>query len=192
MSATKRVIVFAGKKGSGKTTAADIVSRGSSRRVLRLHFASLYKEIARAAGFSDAELYGSEKEKNNSLVGISAREFLCLLGDFFRYTLPEKTARRWLGGSPAALTTHILLRRIEESDADLIIIDDLRYLDEYEALEGLGLCEFYFIERPTLAVAAAPPHRSETDMHTFATKARWIINAGPLPAFAEKITQTIA
>lgn len=192
MSSSKRIIVFAGKKGSGKTSAADIVSRSSSRRVLRLHFASLYKEIAHAVGFNEAELYGSDKEKPSPVNGISAREFLCILGDFFRYTLPEKTERRWLDGSPNALTTHILMRRIEASDADLIIIDDLRYLDEYEALNSLGVCEFYFIARPTLAESGEVQHRSETDMHTFANNARWIVNDGTLRSFSEKIAHIIA
>jgi hypothetical protein len=192
MSTSKRIIVFAGKKGSGKTTAADIVTRDSKGRVLRLHFASLYKNIAHEVGFSDAELYGGEKEHISPLNGVSAREFLCLLGDFFRYTLPEKTTRRWLSGSSNALTNHILLRLIEESYADLIIIDDLRYLEEYEALERLGSCEFYFITRPALTESNEPPHRSETDMHTFANKARWIVNDGPLPSFVQKITNIIA
>lgn len=120
----KKVIAIFALAGSGKTTAALSFSSAEV-----LSFASTYKEISLLLGFNM-----QRKDEADPIFGISPREFLQSFGDFCRYQMPEKFGKRWLGGEKVSLSSFLMRERIKSSKAETVIIDDLRYVEEFEML----------------------------------------------------------
>ena len=151
---------------SGKTTASHCL-----KRILRakyngpihyLSFATIYKDIARLVGFNIFK-----KDVIDQQLGISPRDFLRSLGDFFRIHLPNKHPQ-WLKGQTVSFSTFFLTSKLQSLEG-IVIIDDLRYMEEYEAMMNLG-AKIAYIYRKGITIDYS--HSSETELFEIVKKAQ--------------------
>jgi 5'(3')-deoxyribonucleotidase len=112
-----KVIAFLGRAGSGKTTAARYFEERYGAE--RVSFAAPIKRIARdMLDFSDAQLYGNEKEAIDPRYGFSPRWVLQRLGCGGRDHI---AADVWLD---------VAVRTAVASRAPVVVIDDCRFINE--------------------------------------------------------------
>lgn len=156
----KFLLGIKGKIGAGKTESA---------KILKKHFPSMeyamadpIKQIGRILGFSDEELYGTQKQKlqKNKYWGISSREFLQTFGtEVCRNFLPTVIPQM----------NNIWVRNFEifcqKNQGNNIIVSDVRFLDEAASIKKLGgiIIE---VQRPDLKsadVLSHNIHQSETE-----------------------------
>lgn len=147
MSHSKIIIGLAGKRGSGKSTAARYLCEKYG--FVEVAFADPIKEIAEVLGFDGVrgDLY--EKEKVNSRWQVSAREFMQKFGtEVMRETLPVYI--------PTMSNVWIKLAkgRILDCKSDRIVVSDVRFIDELKMLTGIGArCYNIHRTRPTALIA---------------------------------------
>lgn len=140
------ILAFSGKKQSGKTTSSTYINqRFTGSR--RFNFADTLKGIVmRCFGATFEQCYGSDADKNSLLpCGRSCREVLQLIGtDMFRKIDPECWVRAWKAGVlelqvKTKLANKVRLAVGEPSeDIPLIIVDDVRFPNEIEAIHSVG------------------------------------------------------
>lgn len=129
------IIVFSGKIGSGKTTAANYLKLKYG--FLPYSFARPLKKIGKIFGFSHNEMYGTQKEKLsiNEKWGISGREFLQKVGtELFRNNLQKVLPNIQI---EYGIWSDIFMNKYKEHN-DNYVIDDMRFEDEYNMLRDLG------------------------------------------------------
>ena len=116
------VVGFAGKIGSGKTTAAFYLC--DKYFYHRTRFADPLKRMMRALGCSEAEIDGEKKHEPCALFGgKTPREAMQLLGTEWGRTLdPDIWVRAWARD----LRSH------------RIVVDDVRFPNELAAVHELG------------------------------------------------------
>jgi hypothetical protein len=160
---------FAGLKGSGKDTAADLVAKHfPANTVARVAFADPLKRMALAAGYPEHVLWGPTEARAwvHPQTGVSARRFLQVMGteagrglsptiwiDLFRATFAQIQSlsgayERTLGFVPSAAAPPI----------QLVLVTDVRFANEAEALPKLG-GRVLLIQRP--GIDTGDPHESE-------------------------------
>lgn len=189
-----RIIAFCGTKGSGKTTAAHRLRRflSPSSALIQfceiVNFAHPLKQISLATGFTYEELYGLQKETPSPSLGITAREFLQDLGDFFRIHLPQHYPN-WLQGSGEKFTTYMMRERIKSSKAQWVLVDDVRYPDEYQMLQEFG-AKVCYIERSG-GDKKFSDHSSEQKVKEFSDDLERIENNGTLDEFFGKVDKIL-
>lgn len=118
------VIALIGPAGSGKSTVATRLVENYG--AVRYSFAAPLKEVAkRALEFSDAQLYGTQEEKEaiDPRYGFSARWFLQRLG--------TEGCRGVFG---LDFLTKMCLDIIRRQNPRLAVIEDMRFGDEAEAV----------------------------------------------------------
>lgn len=152
-----RVIAFTGYAGAGKTTAAKyLVERSLMRRgkALRLSLATPLKDLCVSlfVNAPPAAFYGSQADKEAPLEaypGWTGRSILQHVGtEGIRAVDPN-------------VWSTLLLQRIENQRelCDLIVVDDVRFLDEATALSGVA--SIYRIDRDSCGPGE---HASERDI----------------------------
>jgi hypothetical protein len=153
---SNQIIAFAGKKESGKSTAAELVRiiQPDHKSVCRLSFADPLKEMVEAllfyAGASLDEL-DNDKELFIPAIGASYRELCQSLGNDW--------ARKFFN---PVLCVNLMAQRIDELDGEwLIIIDDVRYKNEADFIRDQGGLLVH-IETPSHIVDT---HESEAGFH---------------------------
>jgi len=136
-------ILLCGRTTSGKDTCAKYLSQVWGYNVV--HFADPLKEGCRHFfGFTDAQLYGEDKMKEDAFWGITPRQALQLVGtELMRQTLPTLL--------PGKMDDRFWLRRMErtldENPWKSFVIADGRFPNEVEFVnEQGGKC--IRIERP--------------------------------------------
>ena len=132
------ILGLAGLRGSGKTAVADAVVKSERVKVSRpvgrrMSFARHLKDVLRTLADSKEDV-----EKDACLYEESAftgRDFLTLFGaEFVRDRIGENF---WVD----VLTKRILdLSRFYNLRATLVVIDDVRYPNEYALVKALGVC----------------------------------------------------
>lgn len=118
------IIGFAGRKGVGKTTAANYLRRIHGFTVLS--FSSKLKCLSGILipTFTNKHLSGPEKETPLDFIsGHTAREFMERFGEFMRFWDKDY----WISGIKS-----------ESWDNQNIAIDDVRYPNEVDFIRGLG------------------------------------------------------
>ena len=123
------IIALLARAGHGKTTVANYLRDTYGAKIVSL--AGPLKRCAKnVMGFSDAQLYGSQAEKEavDPRYGMSARRFLQLLG--------TEGLRHEFGPD---VHVHALLHSIEEDDArtdthNVYVVDDTRFTNEVAAI----------------------------------------------------------
>jgi hypothetical protein len=123
------IIALLAKAGHGKTTIAKHLERTYGTRTISL--ATPLKETAKAVmGFSDAQIYGSQAEKEaiDPRYGFSARTFLQRLG--------TDGMRRFFGPDVHvnALLRQIALEGLAGPHRPIYVIDDARFPNEVAAV----------------------------------------------------------
>lgn len=137
MDSTPKVIaIYSAGHGSGKSTLARFLSDYLTNKDHNVAIKSFAENIkAMAWNLLDYEtVYRKKDEPCEKLYGKTPRDLLIVLGE----TLKEKIDQR--------IFADALIRDIEESDADIVIIDDLRFPVELHCLReeyGLYLCVVY-------------------------------------------------
>jgi hypothetical protein len=125
------IIGFSGKRGVGKTLAADYLVK--KYQFDKVSFADKLKEDAKVFfPFTAAQLYGDAKEKPFNQYDWTPREFLIKLGQFMRYW----DDMYWIKSSLAAG-----VKKYRN-----IVIDDLRFKNEANFLKA-GYAKLIRIER---------------------------------------------
>lgn len=146
----RQIIAVCGYKGCGKTTAARVFYQ---RGFTRVRFAEGLKSMLKVLGLNDAELDGELKEAKCELLnGATPRHAMQTLGQEWGRNLISATL--WIDHwkrSIAKLPAHTP-----------IVVDDLRYPNEQEALWELQ-GEIIFIDRPGLGRTSS--HASEDLSH---------------------------
>jgi hypothetical protein len=134
------IIGFLGKKGSGKTTCGELLQqlgRDNGLKVIRVSFADPLKRLCSdlycfAYDIPPEAFYGSQTEKEQprpALGNRSGREVMQFLGTgCFKALTPDV----WI----AYLMRHIDIAM--KYGADLVVIEDVRFTDEAEAIRNKG------------------------------------------------------
>lgn len=129
------IIGITGKIGSGKSTAADYLSRHHG--YTEYSMAAPLKEIGRVFGFTDDQLYGTQEQKLqiHPHWGISGRTFLQKAGtDLFRDAMPKI-----IPDMKIERTIWVDLFKLKyQREPKLYVISDVRFLDEAAVIKELG------------------------------------------------------
>ncbi len=144
----KKIVAIFGRAQSGKSTAARLLF---DRGFKVMSFAEPLKAMLLVMGVERQHIYGTDGEKNQPLeilCGHSARKAMQTLGTEWRETLSTN------------LWTNHLLCRLHDTSSRFIVIDDARFVHEYEMLQSIGaIC--IGIERPGQGTSNST-HASET------------------------------
>ena len=168
------VVAFLARAGTGKTTAANYLV--AEYGAVKVSFAGPLKELARRLmDYSDAQLFGDQKEKVGR-GGITPRHFLQTLGNESRKLIGDTV---WIDAAYKAVSAH---------PGKLVVIDDCRYPNEVDAVHSRG-GTVVKLEASDRASTADPNHPSELGVdeasqayirHTIDNQHAW----GTAPLFA--------
>jgi hypothetical protein len=148
------VIALAGPAGSGKSTVANYLRDAHGAQVFS--FASSLKALARELfEFSDAQLYGTQAEKEavDPRYGFSPRTAYQRLN----------AAKKYLGDDVYARALVTSLRKAEAAGVKLVVVDDLRFIIEADALRAAFDCEVWVCQNLGRETLAGSTHPSETE-----------------------------
>jgi len=177
MSQTPHIIGIAGYAGSGKSTAADILV--NEHGFERIKFADGLKNMLRALGLTDRAIEGENKEEPHHL----------LLGRTPRYamqTLGTEWGRHCIGEDFWVHYWKMRVRaRLIASPAVRIVVDDVRYPNEVQAVQSLSGA-LWWVSRP--GVEPATQHSSEHSLASEMAMFDKLENKGDVC----KLKQTIA
>jgi len=192
------IVGFSGKKRVGKDTAADIAAEEHGFE--RDAFAAPIKTIAQEVfHLDDHQVYGGAKEKEDPFWGMTPREIMQRTGtEFARGTFHEEV---WVDS---------FRRRMEETDAQRIVVTDVRFPNEVEAIQELG---GYVVRirrpekepdlNPVLSTIArqfplitdwlpSKYHQSETALDAYAGFDRTMFNSGSLKTFELRVDRLLS
>jgi hypothetical protein len=131
------VIGLLGKKGSGKSTAAQCIARAYDAH--ELTFAAPLKEIAHVFGFTEEECHGTQaqKEQPNKFWGVSFRQFATICGtELFRQQLPAHLPQMtdcWV-----RLLEQRLTQLKNAGGLEVIVVSDVRFQNEADCVQRAG------------------------------------------------------
>ncbi len=151
------LIGLAGKSGSGKNTAADYLTRAHGYR--QLAFADPLKAVVQRAFHFTAEQMLFRKEIEDPRCGKSPRWCLQHFGTVFREVWPEI----WIWN-----LRQNLLDRLALFGEQRIVVTDVRFRNEAEALQRLGAVLIRLERAGAPEVNGIPDHISERDLDGWA------------------------
>ena len=154
------LIMLTGTIGSGKSTAADYLTKCG---FIDLSFANPLKQIGLIFGFEHHQLYGTQSQKLeiNDVWKISGREFMQKFGtDICRDVLPEVIPQM---KSDRSIWIQLMHKRISDiwktNPNQNIVISDGRFYDEAEFVRSL---DGVIIKLHRGQIQSS--HKSETDI----------------------------
>jgi hypothetical protein len=143
----RKIIAFIGPIGVGKSTAAEMFAPYQS---VRISFATPLKEMLMSMGLTSEDVWGSDKEKPNHLLGgCTPRHAMQTLGTEWGRNLihPDLWVNAWS-------------RKVEQEINRHIVVDDMRFPNEYHAIKNLGGV-IVRIVREDVGVRVSCNHESE-------------------------------
>lgn len=156
-----RLLGITGKKNCGKSTAARYLE--IHHNFIRISFADPLKCMLAALGLSDEELWGDQKEiPSNLLNGQTPRHAVQTLGTEWGRNLIHKDI--WISA------WKLLVSKCPAP----VVTDDLRYLNEAEAIKQLG-GRILLLERS--GIESTDTHSSEIEMEKISYDNK-IVNGG--------------
>jgi hypothetical protein len=129
------IIVFVGKIGSGKSSAANILKKYS---FVEETFADPIKQFLITLGFKHDEVYGSQEDKAriNEFWNVSGREFMQKFGtDLMRNKLQATIPNLNLNNS--TVWVRIMEKKLQNNHKN-IVIGDGRFPDEIALIKKYG------------------------------------------------------
>jgi dephospho-CoA kinase len=127
------LIGLTGKAGSGKSISANFLKRVFDMKEYVM--ADPLKKIGMIIGFSENEMYGTQEQKLeiNTFWGISGRQFMQKFGtEICRDLVPEiipQMSKIWI---------KLLEKFLSENTDKNLIVSDVRFIDEVEAIRNNG------------------------------------------------------
>ena len=169
---TRQIYAFAGRRGSGKSTAsAVLVDEG----FVDVKFADPLKNMMRAF-YKTCGVSGVDTERK--LEG-DLKEAPCewLMGKTPRHAM-QMLGTEWRDLIDTDMWSNIFTKRVESGEVgDRIVCSDFRFPHEARVLEALG-AHTYRIVRPDATDDAAATHVSETSTDTVPVTGGEIANVG--------------
>ena len=151
------IIGIVGKKGSGKDTVADFIC--DKYNFKKISFADPIKEALKIIfGWNDSYLYTEKKNIVDDNYGVSPRKAMQTLGTDWGQTILCDAGEDFLKTTGRNLWVKRTLKNI--SIFDNIIISDVRFLHEAEAIEKEG----GFLIKITRELASFDSHKSEAEV----------------------------
>ncbi len=173
MTKNTQIVAFTGKKGSGKDTAAEVLFDTGNWE--HINFADNLKMICRVAyGLTYTEVYSvhlKQKELNRWPFK-SPRFLLQEIAQLWRDKYPEIWVMSWL-------------RAVKDSGVRRIVVTDLRYPNEVEALRSWGAL-IIMIHRPSIVDDEFSGHQSESHFDKMDADMD-ILNDGSIEDLHEKV-----
>ncbi len=159
-----RLIALAGRAGSGKNTAAQMLGAHE------ISFAEPMKRFCQEVfAFSDSQVWGPSEERNRPdprYNGLTARHALQTLGT------------EWGRACYSDVWAELGVRRAQACGAPLVVITDCRFVNEARVVRAAG-GEVWRIVRPGAGLSgAAGLHSSETEQES--------------PEFLKLVTRVVA
>lgn len=170
-----RILGLAGRKGSGKDTAAAALL-GAPYNAIRVAFADKVKEIARDLyGLTEAQLFGDLKEVRDPRYGLTPRFILQRLGtEVARSIYPDTWVRYLMEVEIPRRVPHL----------GFAVVTDVRFPNEVRAIHDAGGLVFR-IDRPSLG-PPADVHASEVEIERLMVD-RVIVNDGTVEDLHAKL-----
>lgn len=178
----KIIIGIAGKKRSGKDTAADIIDEYSNNKVKTFAFATILKEVVQKVFLISDEQMIDLKEVKIERLGYSPRQLLQQFGDHFREINPNVFID---------YMDHIISSQVET-----VIITDVRFDDECRFIKKhngflIGIdAEERLSARRARDGGAADNHITEKGVLKNLVDF-WVTNNGTKESFKDKIIKII-
>lgn len=144
------VIAFTGKKGSGKTMAAQAIVDHDTRFVISPLGHSLKKAVRALFGWSPRHTDGDLKDIVDPVYGITPRAVMQLIGDDVMRGIFPKASDGFRQKVGRLFWVKKVLARAEEADVKFIVIPDLRDPSDYAYLKTHTNLMVINIHRPAL------------------------------------------
>ena len=126
-----KIVALTGPKTVGKTTIANAIAENVDKIVYILSFATPMRSMLSSIGISNLNLHSqSFKEEKIEGLGKSARELLQTLGTEWGRNMVHPDIWLWAMSNK--------LKEAEESNVDIIVIDDCRFDNEADWIRDLG------------------------------------------------------
>jgi hypothetical protein len=165
------IIGLVGLKGSGKTTVANYLVEHFG--FCELCIAAPLKRVASVFGFTDRQLYGTQREKNevHPNWGVSAREFMQTFGtDVCRNVLPVAFPNMKIGAHGSVWLSMMEHELAAMHPSQRIVVSDVRFENEAQVLSELENVHLVRITRPSSApFDRFAQHESEQRMASIVT-----------------------
>ena len=180
------IVGISGRARSGKDTVASLLHSRYYYRVL--HFADALKGACREVfNFSDAQLYGDEKETIDPFWEFSPRQAMQQVGDGLR---KHVAADIWI----KALAR--VIQKADKSGMTRVVIPDLRYANEAVFLRSLPhAVKLFRITRDaasSLISATAATHASETELDNYTYWDGVLVNNDTLADLAIRVDNLVS
>ncbi len=180
-----KIVAFTGKRGHGKTTAAQALELG--QKYAHLNFADPLRQIAKIAyGLTDFEL-NDPVAKETCLTrwpSRTPREIMQQIGtDMFRAYIPDTWTSNWVMRAVRA-QSKAGLGELEVFSG--VTCSDLRFLNEEEKIRSVGGIIIRVIDPRKETDDSASQHASETEMDQIIAD-HVIINDGSIEELQAKV-----
>jgi hypothetical protein len=174
---TTKVIGMCGKKGVGKNFVADLLKaelENSSIKVKQMAFAEPLKEfLITCLGLNREWTYGSDNDKNNPTNVRWETMDACIKAKYPGKTgfMTHREVMQIFGTDVMRdnwdknIWVNTLNRRIEQTDAEFVIVTDVRFPNEIEILKARG-GRIWLVDGPQRGGEAAKKDKHASEMLT--------------------------
>lgn len=207
------IIAFCGSKFSGKSTSATLLKELFKGDTEELAFAGHLKEVCSQVFnvemkyFLDPDLKEVEMDAYVNLTPDNIKKVFKLFDisdyEFDKHVRPHvgqvfetpRTLLQYIGTEvlhPIDPLIHAKITLKKKDPTKLTIITDLRFLQEFEYLEGMAeFIPVYVSNNKAEAAAAGDTHKSEKDLQKFKARCNFLDNNSDIPALKEKLSSLI-
>lgn len=182
----KQIIAICGYKRAGKDTVSNILCSeyGYQNMKISHHLKKLCKDLF---GFTDDQVEGESKDVVDPIWGITPRQGMQFFGtDVMQYCikdlLPDIERKFWIKK---------MIKDINDTSYDKIVISDLRFIHEYDELKKIygNNVSIWRVERPDLQYNETNQHVSEVEWQYIPYNVK-IVNDSCIETLKRKVVLT--